>query len=175
MRPISELDLIKIGEIIKAHGYKGELVIKLFEDFKNFKKTELLFFEIEGNMVPFFFERNPKAYKKSGILAKFEDIDSEKQVEEILNSAVFTDSDNIIESVDEPIEKMDGYKVYNGPEFIGISGEYLNIPSNPLLTVITESKKEVLIPINDDFLISIDHTNKKLIFSLPEGLLDVNA
>jgi len=174
MIPISELDLIQIGEIIKTHGYKGELVIKLFEDFEKLKKTELLFFEIEGNIVPFFFEFNPKPYKRSGILAKFENIDSEKQVEEILHSTVYTTSDNIIHTEKDQTESLEGYSVFNHNEFIGIAGNFLDIPSNPILIVLTDSKKEVLIPLSKEFLEKIDHKGKKVFFSLPDGLININ-
>ena len=99
MKPISELDLIKIGEIFKTHGYKGELVIKLFIDFDRIKKTELIFLEIEGNPVPFFFSGNIKSYKKTGIIAKFENINSEEEIKDLLSCKVFTTKDNIL---DEP-------------------------------------------------------------------------
>jgi 16S rRNA processing protein RimM len=175
MNPLSELDFIKIGEITKAHGYKGDIVIKLSEDFENLKKTELLFFEIEGNKIPFFFEKNPKKYKQSGILAKFENIDNEKHVEELLQADVFTTSDNlIIEEEEDIVSSLSGYQVYNKDLYIGIAGDYFDIPSNPILTVISESEKEILIPLQDKFLIQIDETDKKVIFSLPEGLIDIN-
>jgi len=174
MKPISELDLIKIGEIIKAHGYKGELVVKLSTDFYKIIKTELLFFEIEGNIVPFYFEYEPKAYKRSGMLAKFENLDSEKEVESILNCSVYTRSDNIEEDEEELTDDLKGYKVFNENLYIGIAEEFMNIPSNPVLAVITESNKEILIPLNDKFIKEIDHQNSTIIFSLPDGLTDVN-
>ena len=175
MIPISELELIKIGEIIKAHGYKGELVIKISINFNRIKKTELFFLEIEGNMVPFFFSYTPKPSKKSGILAKFDNIESDKEVEELLKCSVYTTGDNILDEEQDVFTTIEGYNVFNNETLIGKAGEYLNIPSNPILTVITETKTEVLIPVNDHFLKKIDQKKRHIIFDLPEGLIEINS
>ena len=174
MKPISELDLIKIGEIFKAHGYKGELVIKLSIDFDRLIKTELIFLEIEGNMVPFFFSAKLKSYKKTGIIVKFENIDSDKQVKELLSYSVFTEKDNILDELKDTSVNYKNFDVFDNENYLGKAGDYLNIPSNPVLTVKTKSDKEILIPINDQFVVKIDLENQKIIFDLPEGLIDIN-
>jgi len=174
MIPISELDLIKIGEIVKAHGFKGETVIKLSTDFDNLKKTEHLFLEIEGLFVPFFFSYKPKTFKKSSLIVKFNNLDSDIEVKELINCSVFTTVENIFPEEVDIFETLEGYNVYNNEMFIGKAGEYLNIPSNPILTVISDTNPEILIPINDQFVLEIDKKNKKIIFNLPEGLIDVN-
>lgn len=174
MIPISELDLIKIGEIIKTHGYKGELIIKLSINFKRLKKTELLFFEIKGNIVPFFFDTAPKSYKKSGLIAKFENLNSDEEVEKLLNTNIFITKDKLEEEESILNENIEGFYVYDNDVLIGTVTEYLNIPSNPVLSVLSGNNDEVLIPFNEQFLISIDKKQKKIIFNLPAGLTDIN-
>ncbi|MCD4795351.1 MAG: ribosome maturation factor RimM [Bacteroidales bacterium] len=174
MIPISELDLIKIGEIFKTHGYKGELVIKLSIDFDRLKKTELIFLEIEGNPVPFFFSGNIKSYKKTGIIAKFESVDTKEDVKELVSCQVYTTKDNIFDELEDESTNYENFDVYNKDTYIGKSIGFMNIPSNPVLTIITESNKEILIPFNDEFIVEIDEKNQKIIFDLPEGLVDVN-
>jgi len=174
MIPISELDLVKIGEIIRTHGYKGEAVIKLSIDFDRLTKTELIFLQIDGNFVPFFFSYPPKTYKKSGIIVKFDTVDSEKNIEKILNIPVFIEKIYISEELFEEQEIPEGFDVYNNEEFIGISGSFLNIPSNPVLTVLSADKSEILIPFNGQFLKSTDYKTKTIIFDLPEGLIKIN-
>ena len=174
MIPISELDLIKIGEIFKTHGYRGELVIKLSIDFDRLKQTELIFLEIDGNMVPFFFSAKLKSYKKKGIIAKFENIDTDKQVNELLSYSVFTSKNNILEELEDTSVNYENFDVFDKQHYLGKAWEFLNIPSNPVLTVKTESGKEILIPVNDQFVIEIDEENQRIIFDLPEGLTDIN-
>ena len=174
MKPISELDLIKIGEIFKSHGYKGELVIKLSIKFDRLIKTELIFLEIEGNMVPFFFSSKLKSYKETGIIAKFENIDTDKQVKELLSYSVFTNKDNILDELEDTSLNYENFDVFDKKKYIGKAEEFLNIPSNPVLTVKTKSGKEILIPVNDQFTVEIDEKNQRIIFDLPEGLTDIN-
>ncbi len=174
MKPIDELDLVKIGEILRTHGYKGEAVIKLSIDFDRLKKTELIFLIIDGNTVPFFFSYPPKSYKKSGMLVKFDNIDSDTEIEKLINVPVLLQSSNIISDTEEKIFIPENFDVFNKDILIGKSGSYLNIPSNPILTVYTPDDKEILIPVNDTFLKKIDSDKKIIIFDLPEGLIEVN-
>jgi len=174
MKPIDKLDLVKIGEILRTHGYKGEAVIKLSIPFDRLEKTELFFLIIDGNTVPFFFSYSPKPYKKSGILVKFDAVDSDTEVEKLINAPVLVQSSNIIPDTEEKIFIPKNFDVFNNDVLIGKSGAYLNIPSNPILTVYTPDDKEILIPVNEHFLKSIDTENKIIIFDLPEGLIDVN-
>ncbi len=175
MIPVSELKLVKIGEIIRAHGYEGEAVIKLTVNFDQMKLTELIFLETEGNMVPFFFSYSPKPYKKSGMLAKLDNINSDKEVEKLIYAPVFLPAQNIIPESKENSFIPENFDVFNNDTFIGKSGNILNIPSNPVLTVYTADNKEILIPVNDIFLKEINIEKKTIIFNLPEGLIEING
>jgi len=175
MIPIEKLDLVKIGEILKPHGYKGETVVKLSVDFERLILTELIFLIIDGNKVPFFFSYQPKQYKKNGLLIKFDNIDSDKEIEKIIKTSVFIERKNIIPERKEKKEAIpENFEVYNKNTKIGISGTYLNIPSNPVLTVYSHDGKEILIPVNEQFLKKIDFEKKIIIFDLPEGLIELN-
>lgn len=175
MIPISELDLIKIGEIFKAHGYKGELVVKLSINFDRLIKTELIFLEIDGNPVPFFFSGNLKPYKKTGIIVKFENIDTDQEVKELLSYSVFTSKDNLHDEVEDDHVNFENFDVFDNKTYLGKAVDFLDIPSNPVLTVKTKSNKEILIPVNDQFVVEIDEENQKIIFNLPAGLIDINS
>ena len=174
MIPISELDLVKIGELIRTHGYKGEAVIKLTINFERITITELIFLVIDGNKVPFFFSYPPKPYKKNGLLIKLDNIDSDTEIKKLINAPVFTENKNITEELNEESEIPENFDVYNGEFLIGRSGTYLNIPSNPILSVFSKKGNEILIPVNDQFLKSIDYEKKTIIFDLPEGLIEIN-
>ena len=174
MIPIAQLDLVKIGEILKTHGYKGEAVIKLSVNFERLHLTELIFLIIDGNKVPFFFSNTPKPYKKNGLLVKLDNVDTDSEIEKLINTPVFIESKNIAPETVEDSPVPENFDVYNGNTYIGQSGTYLNIPSNPILTVYTKDGKEILIPVNEQFLKSIDYEKNIIIFDLPEGLIDVN-
>jgi len=174
MIPISELDLVNIGEIVKAHGYKGELVIKFSNNFYDLDKTELIFLEIEGILVPFFFSFPPRSFKKSSIIAKLDLLNSDEEVKKLIKCPVFVERLDFNPESEDVFDTVNGYDVFDNERLIGKAGEYLNIPSNPILTVVDKSNNEILVPINDQFLVKIDKENKQILFNLPPGLIDVN-
>ena len=45
--------------------------------------------------------------------------------------------------------------------------------SQPVVKINTNENKEVMIPLVDDFLIKLERNKKKIIFNLPEGLIDL--
>ena len=51
--------------------------------------------------------------------------------------------------------------------------EYINDQTPQHLFVINSNDKEVLIPINDDFILELDRINKTIKMDLPEGLLKI--
>lgn len=174
MIPISELDLVNIGEIVKAHGYKGELVIKFSNNFYDLDETEPIFLEIEGILVPFFFSYSPKPFKQTNIIAKLDLLNSDEEVKELIKCQVFAESLHLSHTEEDIYDTVFAYDVFDNETLIGKAGEYLNIPSNPILTVIDTSNNEILIPINEQFLVKIDKEKKQIIFNLPPGLIDVN-
>ena len=171
---ISELNLFKFAKIIKPHGYKGEVVLKLEIDFERIKKTELIFVETDGIKVPFFIIENSfKAFKKNTAVIKLDSIETESDVKKIVNHSVYIEEEYVSEEEKDTFEDIIGFDVYNDNVFIGIADAYLNIPSNPILQVITDNKKEILIPFTDDFIIRIDKKEKGIYFILPEGLIEI--
>ncbi len=174
MIPISELDLINIGVIIKPHGYDGKLIVKLIVDFYLLKFKELFFLETDGLKVPFFFAEKPAKYKDSGLIIKFENISSDGEVNKLIGTQVFTLKENLNIEKEEQIGEFFDFEVYNEQKYIGKVVSFINIPSNPVLSVSSENKNEILIPFVDDFILSIDKTCKKIVFTLPDGLIEIN-
>jgi 16S rRNA processing protein RimM len=173
MKPISELTLIKIGEIQKSRGFKGELLINLDREITLKKETEYLFLEIDGYRVPFFFSDTPKMLK-NGITVTFDNVTNERESAELIGCSVFTSEKNISKPKEKGLGQFKGYTVFNDTSYIGIASGYLNIPSNPILEVIAENGTEILIPFHEAFVVNIDKSKKKLTFKLPEGLTDIN-
>jgi 16S rRNA processing protein RimM len=173
MKPISELNLIKIGEIQKTRGYRGEVFIELYSEIIFNKETELIFPKIDGYWVPFFFSCKPK-FLKHGIVAKFDSISNEKEASELIGCFVYTTPENISHPETDILDHVEGYRVFDTTVYIGKASGYLNIPSNPILEVIADDGNEILIPVNEEFLVEININEEKIIFKLPEGLIDIN-
>ena len=173
MKPISELNLIKIGDIQKTRGYKGDVFIRFNSDISLKQETELVFLQIEGYMVPFFFSEKPIP-QKDGIIVKFEDVENDKDAAELIGNAAFTTEDQIEYPENDSLSQIEGYAVFDNENFLGKAVGFLDIPSNPILEVITNEGNEILIPFSNDFIIEINDRDQKIIFELPEGLTNIN-
>lgn len=53
---------------------------------------------------------------------------------------------------------------------VGEITDFMDIPSNPCLEVETKNGA-VIIPLHEDFILSVDPENQEIIMRLPEGLL----
>jgi 16S rRNA processing protein RimM len=167
-------DCYHLGYVIKPHGVKGE--IQLMLDVDNpayYKKLESVFLEINQKLVPFFISNIQ--ISNSFAIIKFEDIDSFDQADELVSAQAYLPL-QLLPPLKEGqfyYHQVIGYQVKD--ENLGILGEVEDIVSLPQHEIFTfrHQGKEVLAPLNDLVIKKVDHTNKVLEVSLPEGLLEL--
>jgi 16S rRNA processing protein RimM len=166
---------ILLGRITKISGYEGAVAVKLEKTFtENIPRLESVFLEIDGKPVPFFISE----YEYSGadiLKLRFEDYETIEKVEEFVNCLVFLTSPPSGNSIADNPNELTGYSVLSVDNtLIGMVSELIQNPGQWLLAVKSEANKEILIPLHDDFIVSIDHNGKILVMDIPEGLLDLN-
>jgi 16S rRNA processing protein RimM len=164
-----------LGKIAKKFSFKGEVLIYLDTDEPElYENMESVFVEYNKNLVPFFIE-NSSFHKNDFLRVKFEDIDNEADADGILNHEVYLPL--------SMLPKLEGNKFYFheviGFEIedkrLGVFGKIVSIndtSAQPLFEVIN-GNVEILIPMIDQFLVTIDRENKKVIMDLPEGLVEM--
>ena len=164
-----------LGKITRKFSFKGELIIFLDTDTpSDYYKLKKIFLKLDNSFVPYFISDISK-YKNNSIKVKFEDVKNEEEAIELINYEVFLPIDEL------PVLK--GKKFYYH-EIIGfkvidiIQGEigkiaYINDQTPQHLFVIESNGKEILIPINDDFILSLNRLNKIINLKIPEGLLKI--
>ena len=164
-----ELSLKKIGFISKLNGFKGELV--LAADGEDFFDEKFLFMNRDGIPVPFFVE---DMFEKGGsVIVKLEDINDEEHALLLVKEEVF-----ILQKKKNKAEKFSsqdlvGFTIIDA--VFGDLGPILRIDDLPQqeIALCRVKGKEVLIPLNDDFIDSIDEEKKQLNVKLPDGLIDL--
>jgi len=166
---------ILLGRITKASGYEGAVTIKLERSFiENIPQMESVFLEIDGRPVPFFIEET--VYTGGEILrVKFTDYNTAEKVNEFKGCNVFLTK--LGEENDQPGAFMEitGYKVVTeSGDVVGHIKEIIQNPGQWLLNIISPENKEILIPLHEDLIISLDDSNKVLVMSIPEGLTGIN-
>nr|WP_321450195.1 ribosome maturation factor RimM [uncultured Carboxylicivirga sp.] len=166
----------QVGLIVKTHGTKGELVVRLFDEFNiDHLDTEFLFIELDGGLVPFFMEE-AREKNKTDVLVTLELAKEEAETERLMDACVYIKKESIDEaSHDEAFSayQLVGYAVQVvgfGP--LGKIAAIKDISNNPLFEIDFDGR-EILIPIVEDFIVNIDDENEVIIFELPEGLIDL--
>jgi len=168
----------QVGLIVKTHGIKGELVVRLFDEFTiDHMDTEFLFIELDGGLVPFFMEE-AREKNKTDVLVKLELAKEETELERLMDARVFVKKENMDDASEEE-EAFSAHQLVNysvqvvgfGP--LGKIAAIKDISKNPLFEIEYEGR-EILIPIVEDFIVNIDDENEVIIFELPEGLIDLD-
>jgi 16S rRNA processing protein RimM len=165
-----------IGECVKQHGVKGELVIRLNTGIDLESITgDFLLFELDGGLVPFKIQ-HMRSKNADDILVILENADSESRIRQLLNASVYIES----HLIDADPDWQDNYSMLIGWQAhdinageLGIVLDIMDISKNPLF-VIDYQSEEILIPINEDFISELDETNRTIHFNLPEGLINMN-
>jgi len=158
--------MLQVAKVLKSNGTDGGVLMNFRDiDPKDLTLTEPVFIYFDGLPVPFFMESlTPKGTGKA--IVHLTDVNCLKDAEELVGLDVFSEE---FEEEDEnqDLSALVGWKIKAVGEITG----FLDIPSNPCLEVRTE-KGEVLIPLHEDFIISIDKKRRVIEMALPGGLLD---
>jgi 16S rRNA processing protein RimM len=166
---------ILLGRITKLNGYEGAVTVKLEKIFsENIPLLESVFLEIDGRPVPFFI--SDSEYSGADILKlSFEGYESIEKVSEFKGCRVYLTSgwSEGVNSDDK--NNLIGYVVLQKNEsIIGKITEIIQNPGQWLLNIVSSSKKEILVPLHDDFIIKIDESKKIIVMDIPDGLIEIN-
>ena len=188
-------DLQQVAQVLKSNGTDGELVMGFREIApEDINLKEPVFIVFDGLPVPFFIESFTKR-GNSKALVRLTDICSMEDVEEIAGKAVYVEEDSLPElSLEE-----DGYAALMGwvvltPEIpdqvgddnetaesslpaltgnlieVGTITDFMDIPNNPCIEVETENGA-VILPLHEDFILSVDPEYQEIIMQIPAGLI----
>lgn len=174
---IKKEDVYRIGTIGKPHGVKGEVSFHFDDDVFDRVDADYLFLEIDGLLVPFFFDEY-RFRSDDTALVVFSGIDSEEKAAELTGCDVYFPR-ALADSEDEeaPVSKAEivGFKVINATDNseVGTIEAIDDSTLNVLFQVLTKDGKEVLLPVSDDLIKEVDRRQRTLTMEIPEGLLDL--
>lgn len=165
-----------IGKIVRLHSFKGEVYAKLDVDNPSqYLEMGSVFLSIKNKLVPFFIDRSQ--FGSKGMLRiKFEDIDSEEDAKTLLKKELFLPLSFLPEKDEDDFyfHEIIEYQIIDANKGdIGIVTEILEYPGNEIMKI-ENGYKEILIPINDEFIKKVDKKAKVIRVDLPEGLMDLN-
>jgi 16S rRNA processing protein RimM len=168
-------DCFFLGKIVRKYSFHGELLIKLDTDQPElYENLEAVFIDYRNTFIPFFIESS-QLHKSDLLRVQFEDVHTEAEADSLLKSDVYLPL--------EFLPKLEGNKFYFH-EVIGFSIEDVNFGKVGIIKGVNDSTaqalfeiekdgKEILIPVNDQFIVKVDRTKKTVIVDTPEGLIDL--
>ncbi len=169
------MDFIQIGKITGTHGLDGNVV--LFHSIgksSGLKSLKHVFIELKReSYIPFFVEQL-RVDNDQELLLKLEEVDTMEAAKTISGKQVYLSTAQYekLKPKDANINFV-GFEVWDA--IVGKLGMVENLFETPgqLLATIVYKGREVIVPLNEQTIKSIDIPTKTLKLALPEGLLDV--
>lgn len=168
------VEYYKIGKFVTAHGVKGDLLLKHELGKKtSLKGLQAVFIEEKkDSFLPWFVE-STKIKNEGEVFIKLEGVNTREAAIKLTQKNVwFTESDlKRFSAKSSPINLL-GYTIVNHEKPVGDILEVIEQP-HQLLCRVEINGKEALIPINEKFLLKINHGKKLVSVELPEGLIEI--
>lgn len=169
-------DCFLFASVIKLHGYKGAVVIKILSpiDEKKIKKKESVFVELHKQLVPFFIESI--SFKNSEwAYIQFAGIDNELKAKEILKTSIWLPVSLLPKPTGKQMLQSDITEYHVHDKIHGDLGKinrFIEMQHYPIIEIFV-GKKEILIPAAKEIILKIDRKNKIIYINAPEGLIDM--
>ncbi len=139
-----------------------------------YDNLDAIFIDLRGNLVPFFVVSS-QLHKSNLLRLKFEDVNTEADADALMKTELYLPMDLL--------PKLEGDKFYfhevigftiNDQDFgeVGIL-QGINDSTAQSLFEIDRDGIEILIPMNDEFIVKVDRKNKTILLNTPEGLIDL--
>jgi len=171
---IQKEEVVKIGYFAKPHGIKGELSLVTDYDLLEADNDPYLICEMDGILVPFYVE-SFRSKNNSVLLVKLDNIDDEKSAKRFINQEVFFPINRFqtLSTTELSWRSFTGYILVD--QIQGELGVITDVDETTINTLfrVDYRGKELLTPIADELVVSIDDIQRKIIVSLPEGILDL--
>lgn len=160
---------IQIGKVLKTHGTNGNLRVFIESLFiKEALKSKHFFI----NQLPYFVESIQKSGEQE-IILKLEEVDSREVAQNLCGFEVLMDSQQVKKWKKQITdETLIHFTIYNQTQKIGKVLDILEMPQQIML-VTSIQKKEVLIPLNEDFLVEVNPDEQKIVLNLPENYFEI--
>ena len=159
---------LEVGQIVKTHGIKGELKVKILTDnLSRFDKGSVLYVGEDKKEVTITSSR----VHQGMILITINELYDINKVLDYVNKMMYVDIDSVEDDEDGYYyDDLIGCDVFVNDEKIGVVNDIIEVPQGELLEIDINGEMK-LVPYVDEFISSVDIDNKKIVITPIEGLL----
>ncbi|HXS37556.1 MAG TPA: ribosome maturation factor RimM [Flavipsychrobacter sp.] len=166
--------MIRIGKIVATHGLQGALILThIVGDSKWLKKEDALFMELQKSSYIPFFVTQAKANNKEEYIINVEDIETVEKAHRLIGKNVYVQEDILAKYADETPLLWIGFNLVDRNKGNLGTIEDVMQAATQWLAKFTYSGKEVLIPLVEQTIESVNLKLKTVYVDLPHGLLEV--
>ncbi len=173
-------EIAEVGHFNKPHGIKGEISASFDIDI-DINEIKCLIIDVDGIFVPFFpVSIRPKT--SDTCLLTIDGIDTEEKAQSFTNRSFYVLRSDLPynDDIDEPdglyASDLIGFKVIDANYGdIGIISDINDSTQNILFIIHSSDNREILIPVVDEFIESIDTENKVLNTDIPLDIISLNS
>ena len=168
-------DCFYLGYVKKTNGVKGGVELMLdVDDPVKYKKKESMLLMIKNNLTPFFIEQF--SIRPKTVFVKFKEVNSANESQLLVGTSIY------MPLAELPILKgknkfyyheVIGYTAIDvNLGKIGIIKDIVDLTAQPIIQIMA-GKKEILVPMIDEFLVEVNKTTQEFILKTPEGLVEM--
>ena len=170
-------EFIPIGQLLKPYRQNGEFLALIdpvfFQDLEN---SQAVFLQVDGLEVPFFLESMELDPATSYL--KVEEFNAPEDIKAFNGSTLFLRTVDIEFANQKLKEKNDkiglaGFTLLD--QTSGIKCPILSVEEYPQqwMALVKYQDRDILIPLAEDYIRTLDEDDKELIMELPEGIFDI--
>ncbi len=178
---ITRNDCLVAGEVVKAHGLRGEVIVRSDSNLLEKYINEPVFIQLDGAPVPFFIEEDGLSVRNdSSYIIKFEFVDTKEQAERLTGCEVMLEAKRIEEefeqsgsSAADPLEWHGFAVIDRNTGEVGTIIDIANYSGNVVLSVQIFGK-EILLPLSEEYIKEVCLEENKILVQIPQELIELN-
>ncbi len=169
-------DCFYFGKVGKPKGFKGEVNIIIDNDSPIEPEALDSVYVLIGRKLVSYPLSHYKLNPKGNALGKFEGLNSDDDINRIKNLSLYLPKEMLpeLDSEEFYMHELVGCTLFDKQK--GEIGEITEINNQTAQTImfVEYQNEEIIIPFVDDFIVEINTDEKKVVFDLPEGIIDLN-
>ena len=159
--------MLRIAKVLKSNGVDGDVLVSApdvaLEDLQG-----PVLIDFDGLPAPFFIESCSRRGTGKYVI-HLTDVCNLEDAEELVGRFLMSDE---VEEEDDAAQDFTGWKVLNSGDYVGTVTDCEPIPGNLCLYLKpAEDADEIIIPLHEDLIITIDEDSLTLNLNLPDGLI----
>lgn len=167
------MDYFLIARVDQLYGKDGFVRLKSYSDFpERYLNLKKVYIDFWGDKKIFYVEDVKDV--KGKIIIKFKRFDSPRDSQVLIDRDVYVVEKDAVSLPENHFFMHDliGSKVFAGKELIGTVTDIIKAKANDVLVILTDDKREKLIPFVLNFIEKFDADQKKLILNITKDFLE---